>query len=124
MKYNAIVIGAGSIGALKQKGYDNKNSGNILTHAHAFYSHPDINLLGIVDIDLDKAKKAACKWECQYSNTIDNFRDDKIDIISVCVSTKFHFNCLENIIKYNPKFVIAEKPFCSNSKEAKKIIKN
>jgi predicted dehydrogenase len=115
------VIGAGSIGALKQKGYDNKKSDNILTHAHAYYKHPKIDLVGIIDVDIDKARKAANKWGCQYSNTIEYFKNEQLDIISVCVSTKYHYKILKNIIKYNPKIIVAEKPFCSNLKESKSI---
>ena len=57
-KYNALIIGAGSIGALKPDKLDNIKSKNILTIAHAFKKNPQINLIGIIDIDKNKAIEA------------------------------------------------------------------
>ena len=118
-RYKAIVIGCGSIGALKDSQYDSPgNSDQIFTHAHAYYEHPDIELIGVIDTDFEKVKKAGNKWLClAYHNYNFDFELDA-DIISVCVPTENHAEILREIIKLQPKLVIAEKPFCSNLKEA------
>lgn len=48
-KYNALIIGAGSIGGLKPEKFDNRKTKNILTVAHAFYKNKRIDLKGFVD---------------------------------------------------------------------------
>ena len=61
--YKALIIGAGSIGALKDDKFDSpSNPDKVLTHAHAFYKHPDIKIKCVIDRDILKARMAAEKW--------------------------------------------------------------
>jgi predicted dehydrogenase len=120
--YNAIVIGAGSIGALKDDKYDSKETETILTLAHAFWVDERINLIGIVDKNKEKALIAARKWDTAgYINI--NQIDKNIDIVAVCVDTDQHYTVLMEVLKKKPQLVIAEKPFCCNSREAELVIK-
>jgi predicted dehydrogenase len=126
--YTACVVGAGSIGALKEDKYDSPTTNNILTHSHMYFNHPEIELIGIIDSNFEKAEQAGEKWYTNYCSTIDSQIwnsygiDNDVDIISVCVPTEYHKEVLIKILKINPKIVIAEKPFCSNSKEAQEVI--
>src|SRR4030065_60300 len=121
-KYKAAVIGCGSIGALKDNKYDSPEMPhNILTHAHAYYDCPDTELVAVIDMDIEKAKKAGDKWGCSTDTDILNFRNENIDIISVCTPTETHFDILKQVLELKPKLVVAEKPFCSNLKEAEEI---
>lgn len=123
-KLNALCIGAGSIGALKPDKFDSPISENILTHCKAYDSHPDIHLVGVVDIDGEKAVKAARKWDTEYYFSIAQaFKENKIDIVSVCTPTNTHYNVMAELFYYDFKLLIAEKPFCVDSTEAK-IIKD
>lgn len=129
--YKAIIIGCGSIGALKDSQYDSpSNPAQILTHAHAYYEHPDINLIGVIDSNLKKAEDAGFKWNCygfqhieKYMNVLSIRKewDLSADIISVCVPIENHADILKQIIKLKPKLVIVEKPFCNNLREATEI---
>jgi len=127
MKHKAVIIGAGSIGALKDDKKDSPTTENVLTVAHAFYNHPDIELSGIVDLDFDKAKKAKEKWGfLHYADNVcvlpENL-NQTIEIVSVSVDTESHYDVLASIPKQFPsvKVVLVEKPFCSNVKEAAEI---
>lgn len=126
--YNAIIIGAGSIGALKPDKFDSPTTQNILTIAHAFYSHPRINLFGIYDTDKNKMHKAAKKWgTIEIKNIHDFFMLNDIDMLAICSSTETHFKVIRDILikvpwKRYPKIILVEKPFCSNSLEVKKIL--
>lgn len=105
---------------MKDSQYDSpSNPAQILTHAHAYYAHPDIELIGVVDSDFEKAKQAGKKWDCSVYDGI-NFAEE-FDIVSVCVPTENHAEILKEIIKLKPKLVIAEKPFCANLQEAEEI---
>jgi predicted dehydrogenase len=117
----ALVIGAGSIGALKNDRYDSPTTESILTHAHAYYNNPDIELVGIIDVDINKAKQASCRWNCHYGQHLISYKMDNIDIISVCTPTETHYKILKECIQLKPKVVIAEKPFCENLERAKEI---
>lgn len=117
-----LVIGAGSIGALKDSKYDSPETKEVLTHAHAYYNDPEIELEGIVDSDLGKAHQAGIKWGCTRSQYLISYKMDKIDIVSVCTPTSTHHKILKDCIELKPKVVIAEKPFCSNAKEAEEIV--
>ena len=119
--YKTVIVGAGSIGALKPHIYDSPDTKEILTHAHACYSHPDIDLIGIIDKDFDKAYTAANKWYTNPYEDISHIKKD-IDIIIVATPTNTHKDVLLECLNYNPKIMIAEKPFCLNSTEAKEVI--
>lgn len=119
-KYNAVIIGAGSIGALKDDKFDSPKTENCLTIAHAFYNNPNVNLIGIVDTDLAKAHKAAIKWNTFGTHDIINIKE-KIDIIALCIQTKYHSDYLFKVIgamKELPKIIMAEKPFTSHFNKA------
>jgi len=123
MKYNAIVIGAGSIGGLKPNAFDHPGSKNIITHAHAFYNNNQTKLTTIVDKNIKKAKEAAERWSCNFDNKITDLIGRKNDIVSVCTPTETHHEVLYEVVNFlKPKIVIAEKPFCKNTKSAKHII--
>ena len=46
-KFNVLVIGAGKIGAL----FDHPNDIKILTHAHAYKTNPNFEIVGFADSD-------------------------------------------------------------------------
>lgn len=120
----AMIVGCGSIGALKPDKFDRPYGQNILTHAHAYRVSPDVRLCGVVDTNEDKAIQAAKKWGVlRNTNMIEALNDWKPDIVSVCVPTEHHCNVLFNLTTqpHIPRLVIIEKPFCMNLKEAKKI---
>ncbi|MCK9282359.1 MAG: Gfo/Idh/MocA family oxidoreductase [Melioribacteraceae bacterium] len=124
--YKAIVIGAGSIGAIKEDKYDSPGGENILTHAHMYHNHPEVELVGIFDKIIERSVSASNKWKCKWDLdfTDIDWEKEQIDIVSICTPTETHKEVLLDILQYevNPKIVIAEKPFCSNSKEAEEVI--
>lgn len=117
-KFTASIIGAGSIGALKDDKYDSPTTEEVLTHAHACYSHPQIELIDIIDTDPSKARAAAHKWNCSYESEIPS--NLSIDIMFVCTPTSTHLEVIKQIteLKHKPSVIVAEKPFCSDYKEA------
>ena len=120
VKYKAVIIGAGRIGAQ----FDSLKSKEILTHAHAYYKHPKVELMGFFDVNKKAAKKAAKKWDCKaYFNLAEMFKNDKPDIVSICTPDKYHVDNLIKIAEYKPKIVICEKPVTIRLQDTKKIIK-
>lgn len=122
-KYTVAIIGAGSIGALKDDQYDKPGGDAILTHAHAFHTHPETKILGFIDTDLSKAEQALRKWGGGWGRKIeDPIKQYGVtpDIIIVATPTETHERVLLDLLKLDPlpKLVVAEKPFCSTLKQA------
>lgn len=118
-KFNVLIIGAGNIGAF----WDTPKSPKVLTHAHAFSNHPGFQLLGFVDIDPSKAKKAAAVWSCQAFDSINQaFIQNQIDIVCVATPDRTHELVLLELTKYPQRLVLTEKPLTLNFAGAKKLI--
>jgi len=118
-KYKAVIIGAGKIATQ----FDSPKSKKVLTHAHAYYKHPKVDLIGFYDINKPTASRAAKKWHCRvffdFKKMLDNV---KPDIISICTPDENHFDTLLKISKYKPRIVICEKPITTNLKDTQKIV--
>jgi len=118
MILNSLIIGCGEIGAF----YDKPSDSKTLTHANAYYKNKNYKLVGFVDSNIEKAKKAAEIWECEYYSSIKNaFKKNTINIVSVCVPEIFHYDVLSDLSQYKGIFVFTEKPYTTNLRDAVKI---
>ncbi|MFA4941308.1 MAG: Gfo/Idh/MocA family oxidoreductase [Patescibacteria group bacterium] len=119
-KFRAIIVGAGNIAS----GFDSPKEKTVLTHAHAYTKNKEVQLIGFYDIDINKARRAAKKWNCQYFSELGEvFENVEPDIVSVCVDTKNHFQVLKELVKYKPRLVVCEKPLTENIQDAEKLLK-
>ncbi|WP_054693863.1 Gfo/Idh/MocA family protein [Syntrophomonas palmitatica] len=118
--YNVLIIGGGQIGAL----YDNPDSQNILTHAHAFTAHPNYRLQGFVDQDKEKALGAARVWGGgAYTDLSEALEDCQPDIICLALPDEHHFSYLQILAKLDLKLIFTEKPLTQTIAEADEIIR-
>ena len=106
--YKALIVGAGAIAS----GYDEPDSKEIRTHAHAYIKNPNIELLGFYDVDYKKAEIAAVKWGVKAFKKLQN-----ADIISICVPDEYHTKMVLEAEKLNPKVIFLEKPICRDKKD-------
>ena len=119
MSLNALIVGAGKIGAL----FDSPHDKNVLSHAHAYAAHPAFELAGFVDVDVDKAAKAAGLWGCGYFSSLqDAFDRQKIDVISVAVPDEQHFAILKALRGFSFSAVIVEKPIARSLDEGNELV--
>lgn len=119
-KYKAVIIGAGRIASQ----FDSPKSGNVLTHAHAFRKHAQVDLVGISDIDKTAAARAAERWSCRAYDDVDAMmKEVQPDIVSVCTPNSSHVGILSKIAPYKPKIVICEKPLATHLSDAQKIVR-
>ncbi|MGO9952140.1 MAG: Gfo/Idh/MocA family protein [Dissulfurispiraceae bacterium] len=117
--FNVLVIGAGAIGAL----YDTPESEFILTHAHAFSTHPGFNLLGFADTNHERAQNAALLWNCEaFGSIAEAFQKNKVDVVCVAVPDELHYELLKTIVAMPLKAVFTEKPLTKTVGEAKEIV--
>lgn len=117
-KYNVLIIGAGKIAAF----YDNPNSSSVITHAHAFTRNENFNLVGFFDINTDKAIYASEIWggKC-FIALEDAFKENTIDVVTIAVPDEYHFDVLKEILNYEPKLILLEKPITKTFTEAQDI---
>lgn len=117
-KFQAAVIGAGSIGAF----FDNRTVKRILTHAHAYHSHPGFSLAAFIDTNKRRAQKAAQLWGGRaYGSISELFSNEVIDVVSVCVPDESHYTVLNELKDRPLKGGIIEKPLTGSPANSKKI---
>lgn len=124
--FNACIVGAGSIGALKPDKYDSPKSKNILTHAHALYSLKEyFKEIFVVDPDYKKRNAVKKKWNFVTKDKVFSLNNNKIDIFVVATPTDYHYSVVREILNLSilPNIIIVEKPFCNNLNEALEIHK-
>ncbi len=114
-KYKCLLIGAGSIGALKPDNVDFLGETAPLTHTHAIINNPEIKLIGIVERNIDTGMRCYDKWGIEVFQSIDHFLQspDKCDIVTIATPTETHNKVIMEVVdKIKPKLIICEKPFC------------
>ena len=118
-KLKAAIVGAGRIGAF----FDTPQSKYILTHAHAYFAHPKFEIAAFADINFRKAKKAALIWGGRaYQNIDDLFRQEDIDVVSVCVPDGEHFSTLCNLKTKNFIGGVLEKPLTDSLPDSEHLL--
>ncbi|MHA1344837.1 MAG: Gfo/Idh/MocA family protein [Candidatus Heimdallarchaeaceae archaeon] len=104
---NIAVIGVGSWG---------KN------HARVFKEIEKTNLVGIYDIQLEKAKELASIHRARAFSDLDELLSlEELDAVSIASPTSTHGEIALKAIEYG-KHVLIEKPMTSTVEEAEKII--
>ena len=90
-------------------------------HAQKYKANKNVDLIGIVDINESRgteiAKKIGVDFYLDYTSIV-----DIVDAVSIVVPTNLHYKIAKYFIE-NGKHVLIEKPFASNTLEAKKLEK-
>jgi predicted dehydrogenase len=93
-------------------------------HYKNYIKYPEeVEIIAVVDANLDRAKAVAEKYNIPYyfDSSTKMFESVKLDIVSVCVPNKYHY---ENVILAlkNNCHVLCEKPPSINAGEAKEMM--
>jgi predicted dehydrogenase len=104
-KIRTAVIGAGKMGAI---------------HAKVYNQLSQSDLVAIVDIDVGKAQRLAEQYHCLSTTRCQDILD-KVDAVTIAVPTTEHLS-LATIFIQNKIPVLIEKPLASNVKEGRSIV--
>lgn len=105
MSLKVAVVGAGYLGQ---------------HHARVYSEIPDVELFGIVDIDEERAQKAAHEFGSKpYINYLDIL--DEVDALSIVVPTSDHFKVALDCLRAG-KDVLVEKPMTATVSQADELI--
>lgn len=85
-------------------------------HARIYSRLPQVELVGVVDVDQQRAKEVARQYGTSpYVNL------DKIDAASIVVPTDMHFKVAERLLTAG-KNILVEKPITKTLKEAQRLV--
>ncbi len=103
-RLRAAVVGAGHMGQY-----------HILVYAELW----DVDLVGIVDIDGEKAKRLAAQYD---TSAFEDYRDlvGKVDVVSVAVPTPIHHAVTRDLLEAGIH-VLVEKPITPTLEEAQEL---
>ena len=104
-KIRTGVIGAGKMGAIHTKVYDQL---------------PQSDLVAVVDIDAEKAERLAKQYKCSaFTDCADIL--DKVDAVTIATPTVTHRELAKIFIENNVAVMI-EKPLAADVKESREIV--
>lgn len=116
LKYKALIIGCGNIGAL----YDLDGVDEVLTYAKAFSLDPQIHF-DVFDANSSIAKTVSERYG---ANALENISDETLsnyELIVISSPTDTHFDYLMKSLHCTPKLVICEKPVDENLNRLEKL---
>ncbi len=118
-KYRAALIGLGNI-AWK---YDRDNCDNeITTHMEAYLNSDDVEVVGGFDPCEDARNEFSKKYQVKAFDSIEELIEEKVDILSICSPSKFHYDHLKRALSSDIKMVWLEKPPVENITEFKEMV--
>jgi len=106
-KIKTVVIGVGHLGKF---------------HARICSENPDIELVGVVDVNEENAKKIAQEYNTKSFLDIKEALQEDVDAVHVVVPTDKHFEVTKVLLEAG-KHVLLEKPMTSTVDEAEKLLK-
>lgn len=105
-KLNISIIGVGHLGKI---------------HTKLWSQNPDINLVGVFDINHDKAEEVAKEYGCKAFATLKELIKSS-DAVTIASDTKTHYKIAKSMLQSKIHCLI-EKPITATYAESKKLIK-
>lgn len=122
MEYRVVVIGLGSIGqGLDYEAPIDDNSQS-LTHATAFYKHPNFKLVAGIDSNQDLRYRFENKFKKPTFSSLRELNGYNPQIIAIAVPTSVHKQTFEEALEMNPEVILCEKPLAETLSESKYMI--
>ena len=120
LRIKTNIIGLGKIG----KDYDNSHKYNIGNYVTSVLQDHRLQLISLLDISTLKFDKKIKKIKNikLFTSIHKMMANTNPDLVIVSSSTSSQYMIMKKILKYEPKYIILEKPACQNEKELKNII--
>ncbi len=94
------------------------------THIKVYRSLKDVNIVGLCDLNIDRAKNLAAKFKIKktYANYWDMFEKEDVDLVDISTPTSTHAQIVCDAAKAVPA-ILVEKPMALNVSECDEMIK-
>jgi len=107
MKLKVAVIGTGNMG---------------INHVRTYASIKEVDFVAVSDLNQELGEKVAQDFNVKYYGDYEELlRHEKVDIVSICVPTKYHYQVAKNAMKYKVN-ILLEKPITMDVDEAKDLL--
>lgn len=120
--YRSIVVGLGQIGA----GYDISldPSRFVYSHARAFQTHPDFDLVAGVDTFQENRERFTKEYGVpSYPMYADAVNGVTPDLVAIAVPSTLHSSVVDEVLDVSPpKAILCEKPLSLDLTEARRIV--
>ena len=91
-------------------------------HIPEYTANPDAEIIGLYDMNLDRARELAAKLGCRAYDTVDELLSDPtIDAVSVCAANVAHAEISIKALDAG-KHVLCEKPMAVNLQECEAMV--
>ena len=91
-------------------------------HIPEYLDNPNAKLTGLYDLNLQRAKELAEKYDCKsYESVEEMLADPEIDAVSVCVANHVHSEITIAALKAG-KHVLCEKPMATKLKDCQMMV--
>ena len=91
-------------------------------HIPEYLDNPNAKLTGLYDLNLQRAKELAEKYDCKsYESVKEMLADPEIDAVSVCVANHVHAEITIAALKAG-KHVLCEKPMATKLKDCQMMV--
>jgi len=93
-------------------------------HIRAYQNLKDVKVVGLCDLNLEKAKNLAAKFQIEkiFENYWDMFEKEEPDLVDICTPVSTHAQIVCDAAKAVPA-ILVEKPMALNVSECDKMIK-
>lgn len=114
MTYRAGIVGCGRIGS----GFDD-------SHAAAYLSANDVELVAICDSQESKLEECSKRWGVAslYKDYREMLRKENLDILSICTWNSSHPDITKEAVSSGVKAIFCEKPIADTLSHADEMVK-
>ncbi len=122
-RYKAAIIGCGLIAG----GYDERSGfRHVFTHAGAYRKHPGFDLIAVAENNTARLSDFQRIWHVPkgYADYRKMLKNERVDLLSVCVPDRLHFNVIRDALKYGTaKCILVEKPIAETPDKSEELIR-
>jgi predicted dehydrogenase len=89
-------------------------------HARIYAAMPDVDLVGVVDVNPETASRIAAEYQCQAYKTAEELIG-KVDVVSIVVPTIYHLEVARPFLEHGVHMLM-EKPLAASVTEAEALV--
>ncbi len=119
--YKVGIVGLGRVASTYD---DDPLVKGVYTHTGAYSINPETKIVAGADIDREKLDAFGKKWNVAslYLDYNEMFKNEELDIISVCTGVDIHYDIVKEAAKYDIKAIYCEKPMTDTLEKADEIV--